>query len=1009
VGEPEGRSPAWERVDALFDQALELPEGERGAFLAAVTTEDASLGAELGALLGALVSAPTDFLAEPASAEATTLLGYVAARTDPSASLGSAGTRIGPWRVVAPLGEGGMGRVVVAERDDGHFDQQVALKLLRPGFVSHDLVARFLQERQILARLEHPAIARLLDGGITPDGQPYFALELVRGEPLSRWCRHRRAPLATRLQLLGAVAEAVAYAHTRLVVHRDLKPSNVWVADDGSVKLLDFGIAKLLDPTASPGHTRTELRLLTPEYAAPEQILGDAISTATDVYALGVMLFELLTGELPHQRTGQSSGELVRNLDNEAAERPSTVAARRLPQLAPTLADGEATTWPRRLRGDLDAITLMALRREPDRRYASAAALAEDLRRFLAGEAVTAGPDTFGYRAGKWLGRHWRAATAAAVAVLSLGGGLAVALQQATVARRAQQRAERSAAFIASLFEQAEPSDAESANRRAVDLIADGVRQAEGMAGEDPELAADLLATLVPIELTLGRVDDAERHAEQVLAERVARTGPTSPTTAVARHALGDVLVERGDYEQAEVELAAALKIFAAREGEGSEAYAGVLASQAALASERDDWPTADRLFARAEALLVPRLGPNHERVLSLRRRRAFGLITNDRTAEAVEVLRALVAAERAQAGPDSVRLAYALHDLGIALHGEGLAHQATEDTFAEAIAILRRVLGNHHPRLAATLRQYADFLSTRARFAEADTALAEAETILRQEAPDGDALAFALNARAILQWRLGRHREAAELEREVVARFERALGPTHSTTLSTLSNLGAFLTAAGDLAAGESVLREVVARHRASAAGTLRAELGYALNNLGGCLTAQQRPAEAVPLHREAQAIADQLHQGPHDDRVTARMNVAEALLEMGRGPGLSEARALAAEAVAMQRTIDPTVPRLAGALSVAARIALAEGRIGDAEGWLGEARAIQLARRGPESIHVAALDVHLARCAAARGQRSEAQALVARVRPAVAAAGAGFRSLQRDLARLEQELARQ
>ncbi|MFL6203216.1 MAG: serine/threonine-protein kinase, partial [Thermoanaerobaculia bacterium] len=347
-----GSGSRWE---GLFDELSELPLPDRDRRLAALKGEDPELAARLALLLAA-DGETTDFLGRPA----VELFGE-----EPSLP---AGTRIGSWRLLELLGRGGMGEVYLAERDEGTFKQRAALKLIKRGMDSRAIVRRFVRERQILSRLDHPGIARLLDGGSAVDGRPFFVLERVEGVPITEV---RQGGLEGTLRLVQDVCAAVDSAHRRLVVHRDLKPANILVTKDGAVKLLDFGIAKLLaggEEEETAALTQLDARVLTPAYAAPEQILGEPITTATDVYALGVLLFELITGTLPHSRERRSLGEMIGALARETVERPSAVLRRATGE--------ESARLARLLAGDLDLIVLTALHRDPARRYPSAAALA---------------------------------------------------------------------------------------------------------------------------------------------------------------------------------------------------------------------------------------------------------------------------------------------------------------------------------------------------------------------------------------------------------------------------------------------------------------------------------------------------------------------------------------------------------------------------------------------------------------------------------------------------------
>jgi eukaryotic-like serine/threonine-protein kinase len=430
----------FRRADAIVDAALDLPVERRAAFVAVECGTDAELRTEVLQLLRALDRSDA-FLATPAAEFAAPFLD---ASTFPPADLLRPPERIGPFRIEREIGHGGMGTVYLAERDDGQFRQRVALKLVRVAG-SDPLVQRFLQERQILAELEHPGIARLLDGGVTPDGAPWFAMEFIEGEPIDRFCASRDLPIAERIRLFREVCAAVEYAHGRHIVHRDLKPGNILVTASGVVKLLDFGVAKLLEGESASGPTtRTTFRAMTPEYAAPEQVRGAAVSSATDVYALGILLYELLVGERPYALHGCSPGEVERIVCATEPVRPSTAARSRSATGRPAAAHttgaiatggGGADThaW-RHLRGELDTIVLKALRKEPERRYPSAAALLEDLSRYAEGRPLLARPDSATYRARRYVRRH-AAGIVLALAAAGIGVSALYAARTATSAR----------------------------------------------------------------------------------------------------------------------------------------------------------------------------------------------------------------------------------------------------------------------------------------------------------------------------------------------------------------------------------------------------------------------------------------------------------------------------------------------------------------------------------------------------------------------------------------------
>ena len=429
--------------------------------------------------------------------------------------------QVGPWRILGVLGEGGMGVVHLAERSDGAFERQVALKLLRPGLDAGSFEARFLQERRTLAALEHPYIARLLDAGRSADGLPYFAMERVDGQPIDAWCQRRGLGIEARIALFLQVCEAVQYAHGRLIVHRDIKPSNVLVDTEGRVRLLDFGIAKLLDDTGEAALTRASERLLTPQYAAPEQLLGQPVGVGADVYALGMLLYLLLADDLPYRLAGAT-----------ALEQHQWVCEREPP---PPSAKAVDPARAARLRGDLDLIALAALRKEPSRRYGSADALAADLRRWLRGLPVTARPDTFGYRAVRFVRRNRLAVAGSALLLLSLAGGLAASLWQARQAESARALAEQryrdvrslASTFITDIDAALLTVPASTAARRL--LVERALAYLDGLAADgtdDPGLLLDLgtgyerIAEIhgSPYEANLGDLDAARVQAERARA-----------------------------------------------------------------------------------------------------------------------------------------------------------------------------------------------------------------------------------------------------------------------------------------------------------------------------------------------------------------------------------------------------------------------------------------------------------------------------------------------------------
>ena len=412
-------------MKTVLSEALELDTERQRQFLDSACADDTELRAEIDLLLAHQVDTGNDLM-EECAADAARL------RLDQGAT--KVGNRIGAYRILKELGHGGMGTVYLAERDDEHYRQQVAIKLINPGLGGDAIRRRFRKEMQILADLNHPNIARLFDGGETSDGLPYLVMEYVEGRPINVYCDERKLSTDERLKLFTLVCDAVQYAHQHLVIHRDIKPGNILVTHEGSPKLVDFGIAKLLDQSTS-GATMTALSFMTPEYASPEQVSGVSVTTATDIYSLGVVLYELLSGRLPYRLKSRVPHELAKAICDQEPERPSTAIGR----------NGlEKTTTPRpRLHADLDNIVLMAMRKEPQRRYASAEQFAEDIHRHLNGLPVRARHDTFTYRAGKFVRRQKIAVAAAALVLVTLLAGIITTTWQARVARAERARAER--------------------------------------------------------------------------------------------------------------------------------------------------------------------------------------------------------------------------------------------------------------------------------------------------------------------------------------------------------------------------------------------------------------------------------------------------------------------------------------------------------------------------------------------------------------------------------------
>ena len=526
----------WQKVKELFDAVLELSPEERAQSLAAACAGDSDLQREVEQLIAAHEEAGT-FLDRPAVEDAADFL----------AADDSLGRRIGPYRIVRLLGRGGMGSVFLGVRDDDQFQKCVAIKLVKRGMDSEEVVRRFRGERQILASLDHPNIARLLDGGVTHEGLPFFVMEHIEGEPIDQYCERRELGVAERLELFRTVCSAVQYAHQNLVVHRDIKPGNILVSADGVPKLLDFGIAKLLEPEQFPQTvlpTQTGLLLMTPEYASPEQVRGDNITVASDVYSLGVLLYQLLTGRLPYQLDSRVPGGIEKVICEDEPRRPSTAALAGAP-------GAEGRKLHRRLTGDLDKIVLMALRKEPQRRYASVVQLSDDIRRHLEGRPVAARPDTFSYRAAKFVRRNRLAVAASVLVLLSLVGGIVATAWQARIARAQRDLAvEAAATMVEELAEGMRKMSGPTEGRLGLLVEAERVFakvSESGLATRDlRRRTTEAHRVFAPTYQLLGDSRSALRHAEEGERRALALLEDGGDSLE-PKAALASLRVEKGD------------------------------------------------------------------------------------------------------------------------------------------------------------------------------------------------------------------------------------------------------------------------------------------------------------------------------------------------------------------------------------------------------------------------------------------------------------------------------
>lgn len=703
----------WRRIEELFFAALDLDAPARGELLAEET--DPEVAREVAAMLAAHES-------EEPGIERFLLADQLAgplpeAQTDrPGSRIGS---QVGAYRLVELIGRGGMGEVYLAERADGQFAQRVAVKLLRAGFDTSQAVARFRAEREILARLEHPHIARLLDGGVTAEGLPFLAMEHVRGEPIDHVCG--ALPVDARLRLFLDVCRAVHFAHRNLVVHRDLKPSNILVTEGGEVKLLDFGVAKLLEGGPAELATRTGLLLLTPEYASPEQVRGGGITTATDVYALGLLLSEILTGRRAQPVADFSPIGIARAVCEETPVPPSAAVPEPL---------------ARRLRGDLDTIVATALHKDPARRYASAERLADDVLRHLEGRPIQARADSFGYRTGKLLRRHRLAAVASAAVLAALLVGLLFAMSGLVRARRAEAEARREAEtarqvsdLLIGIFNVSDPDAARGETVTARELLDRGAERVQGQLADQPAVQANLLRTIGRAYRELGLDERAQRLFEKDFAVRRALHGEEHPEVAASLTLLAEMASRRGDFARSEELALRALAIQEIRLGLDHPETARSLTAAGLASLRRGDLPAAQARLERALAIREKALGPDHPDLAGT----LDDLATAHWQARDLEGARALservLALRTRHSGERHPDVASTLNKLALIEDQAGRFQEALAH-HERALALRRSLFPAGHPDLAESLESFGDFLRRAGDLARARSMLDEALAI---------------------------------------------------------------------------------------------------------------------------------------------------------------------------------------------------------------------------------------------------------------------------------------
>ncbi len=812
----------WTEVDALLERLLDLPAEDWEAHVAATSSLEPQLATFVLTLAREERESDQAELIPGAGVLKAALASEVGVQVDDSHSM--LGTRVGAYALRGVLGAGGMGTVFEAERADGTFDRTVAVKVLRHSVASRDVIARFSLERQILASLNHPSIGQLLDGGVTEDGRPYLVMELVDGVQILEWADRKSLDVDRRLRLILGVMEAVEYAHRHMVVHRDLKPGNILVRSDGSVKLLDFGIARLLDDSSTGvPETRPGGRFMTPEYAAPEQLLGEPASAQMDVYSIGIVLYELLTGTRPYGSAG-AKGVLEQVVEGAEPTAPSAALRALGPSGSAGLGalaghvtrGGDHEALRRRLRGDIDAILMRALRARPSERYPSVTAFRQDIERHLSGRPVVARGDTRAYRLQKFIARNrWGVAAVAGVFLLTAGGALGLAVQRdrlieqrgladeaAATALEEAETARATTDFLTGLFEASDPDERFGDTLTARAVLERGVDRVRSTTTTPPAVRADLLETLGRVHLSLGLFEEGAELLESVVVlvrdSVAAREG-----LAAAQLGLARAHVATRDHEHArEWQRAAVASALVERDIDTEVDARFALARTLTFLNEVEE---AEVEFTRGLALAPARTRESEE---YLRAQTALaGIVRRRGDLLTADSLLAMVVEGRREIRGSAVEYSSALNDLAIVRRLRGLPGEAST-LYHEALDTLDLVLGTSHPTTLMTRGNHATALMDQQRF---DEALAEYQTSVaaaRQAWPSGHwRTADLLMQLGGTLLRADRSGEALEPLAEAVDLAIVHIGGLHSWTNIYRGWLGAALIRAGQIERGEEFL----------------------------------------------------------------------------------------------------------------------------------------------------------------------------------------------------------
>ena len=872
----------WKHIQTLFEKALELNQSRIENFLKTECGDDNELYNEVMSLLESDEKEHSIF-----SGSAADFINFDGTSLD--------GKIFGNYRAIKQIGTGGMGAVYLAERADGVFEQKVALKIVKPGMNSQEIIARFEAERQILARLQHPNIARLLDGGISEIGLPYFTMEYVAGMPITEYCDEKNLTIEQRLKLFRKVCEAVLYAHQNLVIHRDLKPSNIMVEEDGTVKLLDFGIAKVFEEEDNQeALTRTGMRIMTPEYASPEQVKGEPVSTATDIYSLGLILYQLLSGCPPYEIKSSSALEMEKVICLTEPQKPSTMITK-VPY-SETDSDSKITSeyitkkrstnlvkLRKLISGDLDNICLMAIRKEPQRRYSSIAQLIADLDNHLNGLPVVARKSTAAYRSKKFIQRHKTGVLVVSLAIFAIAFvTIYYTIRLAGERDKARLEAEKSkkvAEFLTSIFNVSDPEYSRGETITARELLDNGVKKIQNELSGQPQVLANMLGVtgnvykslglyktaltllnkayilddsllginspetvknlndLANLNFAMGNYDTAIEKLNKVIEIRKKIFGEQSPETAGSMNDLAMVLREKGKYDEAEKLLTSALLIREKKLSENSSDVAESINNLALIKQDKGEYEEAKKLFEKSLSIKEKLYGKIHPSVTETIGNLAYLLQAMGNYEEASKLFNQTLNIDKKLFGDLHPTISTDLYNLASneALMGD---LGGAEKLYSEILELDKKLLGKNHPYIALDLNNLAGIYSDK-----------------------------------------GEYEKAEKLYKESLKLNKKIYGKKHPEVATSLSNLGVLYQRWGKLSLAEPLLESAL-KMRIKLLGENHPHVVTSLNIYAALLVSEKKYKEAVKQYRKTLSLRIKMLGEDHPNTANAFIGLGNALI---------------------------------------------------------------------------------------------------------------------------------